>query len=95
MLNLEEVLVRMGCDNELIQKSFSAENPLKWHLESPILNKGDTGLPRVSGILGKAQLDVFKLDGTCLPEECDAASISAETAYVKTGRLCYTAVKDS
>jgi hypothetical protein len=54
MLYLEEVLVRMECDNELIQKSLSAENPLKRHLESPIFNKGDASIPRVPGILGKA-----------------------------------------
>jgi hypothetical protein len=85
----------MECDNELIQKSLRAENSLKRHLESPILNKGDASIPRVPGILGKAQLDVFKLDGTCLSEECDAAGISAETADVETERLCDTAVKDS
>jgi hypothetical protein len=45
MLYLEEVLVRMECDNELIQKSLSAENPLKRHLESPIFNKGDARIP--------------------------------------------------
>jgi hypothetical protein len=95
MLYLEEVLVCMECDNELIQKSLSAENPLERHLESPIFNKGDASIPRVPGILGKAQLDVFKLDGTCLPEKCDATGISAETANVKTECLCYTAVKDS
>jgi hypothetical protein len=53
MLYLEEALVRMECDNELIQESLSAEDPLKWYLESPIFNKGDTRIPRVLGILGK------------------------------------------
>jgi hypothetical protein len=90
----EEVLICVECDNELVQKSLSAENPLEWHLESPVLNKATRASHEFPGYWGRFNSTYSNWTIRVCPRSAMLPGIGAERANIKTERLCRTAVKD-